>query len=189
MKVSKYLSVNSQVLVLITLIVLILVSFIVFFGLHKSILTEFTYVLAILAVSLFLFLFIGLYNGLVIGKENTPKDELDKLRMPNTIDFSKKLDQIDWLAWVLSSEYYPLPYIILFIVMLLIGLALTGFYIVALLVLAFYWLFYWAYRVVFRHSKASKGDVAKSLLYSLSYTILYSGWFFILIQAIKYFKQ
>lgn len=177
MKISKYLSVNSQVLVLITLIVIILVSFIVFFGLHKSVLTEFTYVLAILAVSLFLFLFIGLYKGLVINKENTPKDELDKLRLP---DF-----RFNFLEWFSVGEFF----LIVLILTLILGLVITGFYIIALLVLAFYWLFYWAYRVVFRHSKQAKGNILISLLYSLSYTVLYSGLFFVLIQMIKYFSH
>ena len=182
MKISKYLSVNSQILILITLIVIILVSFIVFLGLHKSILTEFIYVLVILAISLFLFLVIGLYKGIKILKNHPSElNKLDNVPFPTSY------------VSAIAKAYFLNDGIFLIIIPILIWLSvyfvLITVYSIAFLVIVFYWLFYWAYRVAFRHSKETKGNMAKSFLYSLAYTILYSGLFFVLIQVIKYFSH
>jgi hypothetical protein len=41
-----------------------------------------------------------------------------------------------------------------------------------------YWVFFRALKLVFNKSNETKGEIGLSMLYSLGYTILFTGWIF-----------
>lgn len=61
----------------------------------------------------------------------------------------------------------------------------------ALLILIFilYWLFFRALRLVFLKSQLCKGNMGLSLGYSFLYTLLYTGWIFIILMMSEYFLK
>lgn len=204
----KYLLLDAKSIAILSTIVVLLVSVIVLAGLHRSLLTEFMIVLGILALSLFLFLFWGLYRGVRLDKNHPvykkeKRDGGDSLDIPNSSDNSDKSGDcgggdaggaapdaapgidigfdLGEFTFILLAGIAVIAAIV-FLIMFLPDIIFVIF-------LGFYWLFYMAYRLVFRYSRRTKGDISKSLLYSIGYTIIYTGWFFILIQAIKYFTH
>ncbi len=213
--IPKYLLLDAKSIAILSTIVVLLVIVIVLAGLHRSLLTEFTIVLGILALSLFLFLFWGLYRGVRLDKKHPvyKKEKRDgdvSIDMPNGSGGSDKSGDcggsdtgaapdvgggaapdaapgidigfdLGEFTFILLAGIAVIAAIV-FIVMFLPD-------IIFVILLGFYWLFYMAYRLVFRYSRRTKGDISKSLLYSIGYTIIYTGWFFILIQAIKYFRH
>lgn len=186
--IPEYLRLNAQPLIYTSWIVIVFVSFIVFLGLHKSVLMEITEILMILAISLFLFLFIGLYRGMVLQAEdphvlNDIKTNIEKHEIPDfsgTINTASYIEFGTLLSWIVLA---------IFAVCLLGYLLFFGLYFLVLLLMILYLVFYLAYGMVFRHSQNTKGDVLTSLLYSMGYTILYTGLFFTLIQVIKFFQH
>lgn len=206
--IPKYLLLDAKSIAILSTIVVFLVAVIVLAGLHRSLLTEFMIVLGILALSLFLFLFWGLYRGVRLDKKHPvyKKEKRDgdvSIDIPNGNGGSDKsadcgggdaggaapdatpgIDigfDLGEFTFILLAGIAVIAAIV-FIVMFLPDIIFVIF-------LGFYWLFYMAYRLVFRYSRRTKGDISKSLLYSIGYTIIYTGWFFILIQVIKYFRH
>jgi hypothetical protein len=51
-----------------------------------------------------------------------------------------------------------------------------------------YWLFFRALKVVFSKSKRTKDDLQMSIIYSLTYTILYTGWMFGIVYLTELIK-
>lgn len=184
--ISKYLLLNARVVALLSVIVIGLITIIVLKEWHKSLLTEFQIILVILSVSLFLFLFVGLYRGIRLQKDPPPNPQLENIELPDP----KQFKDFSGILEIATGEGGIFGIILVAFVWLIISVFMILWYpeFSLLLAVIFYWLFYWAYRVVFRHSKTSKGNLSKSLLFSSAYTLLYSSWFFILIQAIKYFR-
>ena len=210
--IPKYLLLDAKSVAIMSTIVVVLVVVIVLAGLHRSLLTEFTIVLGILALSLFLFLFWGLYQGVRLNKEHPVYKKNEKgdisLDIPNGsggsgksgdcggadtgaapdvgggaapdvapgIDIGFDLGEFTFVVLAGIAVIAAIVFILMFLPD-----------IIFVILLGFYWLFYMAYRLVFRYSRRTKGDISKSLLYSAGYTIIYTGWFFIIIQAIKYF--
>lgn len=208
--IPKYLLLDAKSIAILSTIVVLLVSVIVLAGLHRSLLTEFMIVLGILALSLFLFLFWGLYRGVRLDKKHPvyKKQNGDvSVDVPNSSgNSSNYLSNSGDCGGGDTGGAAPdaAPGIDIgfdlgeFTFILLAGIAVIAaivFFVIFLpdiifvIFLGFYWPFYMAYRLVFRYSRRTKGDISKSLLYSIGYTIIYTGWFFILIQAIKYFRH
>ncbi len=76
---------------------------------------------------------------------------------------------ISILLWIAMS-------IIMFALLILLE---TVFWVSIFIILAMlYWVFFRALKFVFSKSKDTKGNIGISALYSLVYTVLYTGWIF-----------
>jgi hypothetical protein len=171
----------------------ILTSFIIFYFGHKSILSEIQIIIGIVSLILFLFLFWGLYNGFRLKKE--------KIKFP-TIKYNS-LDSLDCAdcggcddcAGLGDDLFGAVAAVVLWILVTIFSVIIltTVLPIIwALFVslgLVIYWLFYRAMRHVFINAVKCRGNVLNSIIYSLFYTILYSGWLFRIISIIKFFKS
>lgn len=141
----------------------------------------------ILSVAFFLFLLMGLYQGVKL------KDDLgkitDRIRLNKLPDISDTLHMPDGiadaddgaagiimgiLAWILVS-------ILLLIFIWVFGAVMW----VAILSFSamLYWIFFRALRLVFRHSWKCRNNLAKSAGYALAYTLLYNCWIYGIILA------
>jgi hypothetical protein len=164
------------------------VSLIVSLGLHKSIFTEITAILGILAISLFVLFFVGLYRGMILQAEepqvlNDAKINIEKKEFYDPSSYISWFSSFEfniWMSWIIISilAIWVLSYLFLF-----------GLYFLILFLMVLYLVFYLAYGLVFSHSQGTKGDIVKSFGYSVAYTILYTGLFFILLQVIKIFQH
>jgi hypothetical protein len=131
-----------------------------------------------------------LYKGIKL------KDDLGKIIEPETIEkMTKNLEGID-----LSGDFPDLDdgiggilisIVIWFLITILLVLFITilgGFF--WAMILAFiamlYWIFFRAIRLVFKNSNKCKGDLAASVLYGISYTILYNFWIYLIILSTHY---
>lgn len=184
--IPKYLVLNSQALIFTSWVVIIFITVLIFFGLHKSIFTEITDVLIILAVLLFVFFFAALYMGMILNPDephvlNNVKENMEKGGLLN-------LSGIIWAtSFFDSSAIISFIGAVIAILCLLYYFLAFGLYFLIVFLMMLYLVFYLAYGLVLRHSHDTKGDIVQSLIHSVMYTILYVGVFFILIQVIKVF--
>jgi hypothetical protein len=152
----------------------------------RSLIDNFYMALGIIAIVLCSFMTYGLYNGISII-DDKPKFKKSKWQFSKALeffsDFMFDLDIgefwgliIRFFLWVLAA--------ILLVVMLVVVEALLWIAILFILP-GLYWLFFNAYQMVFRRSVKTKGDWFKSILYSIGFTILYTGWLY----AIAHFAK
>ncbi|MCX7709846.1 MAG: DUF2244 domain-containing protein [Clostridia bacterium] len=196
-KREKYIKIDSRFLSIITGIVIGLIFIIVFLVGHKSALIELQITLSVISGILFIFLFLGLYKGIKIKAKHITfgswkflsKDSLTDLSgidVPD-IGFPDMVDGIDDIAGVIMA-------ILLWIVVAIVLVAFLFFVanilwgVIFFLLVALYWIFYRAYRQVFIKSRKCIGNLRFSLLYSLYYTILYTGWIFIITFVVRLIK-
>ena len=66
---------------------------------------------------------------------------------------------------------------ILFVFLLIMLEAIFWFSLFVILAML-YWVFFRALKLVFSKSDETKGNFVKSIVYSLGYTILFTGWIF-----------
>jgi hypothetical protein len=161
-----------------------------FFGLgqHRTIFENSLLSTSILSTAFFLFLSIGLYKGIKlkddVGKisdrisiESAP--DLSGFELTPDLDIDEGIGGIiiGFFAWILFSA------IVLFFVWLF-GTLIWA------MVLAFaamlYWIFFRALRLVFKNSNKCKNNLQSSILYGLSYTILYNFWIYGIILTTHY---
>ncbi len=136
--------------------------------------------LSIIGLFLFTFMVYGLYQGIGLV-DNFPKykDLTSRDLLSTTGDYTSmpSLDLSEGPGGVLVSIILWIVMTIIFLVLLLVleaMLWLSLFVILAML----YWVFFRALRLVFSKTEETKGDIAKSLAYSLGYTCLFTGWIF-----------
>ncbi len=178
---SRYLLVNIKAVVLGFMAITLIATAFVLFLKSLSIFLRFEIMLGFIAVSLFLFLTLGLFRGVRLKNDvyekNSDKDK-------KAIIFESMFDFIDLpllaasgsITWLVASV----------VIVLLLGIALGGF---SLLIGALGWIFYRALRLVFIKSRESKGNLAISAKYALMYTTLYTSWLFAIIWLVKLFKN
>ncbi|EKE07207.1 MAG: hypothetical protein ACD_18C00158G0004 [uncultured bacterium] len=171
--------------IIISIIVISLVSYLVFSFGHKSIYEELNITLLIIASILFLFLSIGIYHGLNIE----PQEKITKWRKFKTsifdtlYHFDLNIFNIMEIGGIVGIIMAIIMWIVVSIFLLVILTFLANL-IWGLLLFLFgvtYWIFYRALHQVFLKTKKCKGNLLKSIYYSLFYTIMYIGWIFILI--------
>lgn len=182
---------NIFIISIIVLISTVLSVWIYGFGNHQTVIENSFISTSILSVSFFLFITIGLYKGVKL------KDNLGKI----TDQFDLK--KIEHLKEINLSESADIPDVgegiaeaILGIILWIIATIVLGYLffifgaIIWITILTFmamlYWVFFRALRMVFRNVNACNGNLQKSLLYGISYTILYNFWIYgILLIATK----
>lgn len=181
--------VNSRKIFQITILVIVLTTLIVWLtGLsqnrtfHKNLFL----INIILASTFFLFLCINLYQGIKIQdsfgdirKKNKPLS-IKKITeyLPNIFDFAG--DGID--SFIISVLLWILVSIILVVFIWLFGSVIWTLllWLIALL----YWIFFRALRLVFKNSNTCRGNLGRSIIFSLTYTLMYIFWFNVLIEFI-----
>ncbi len=145
--IPKYLVLNSQALIFTSWIVIVFVSVLIFFGLHKSIFTEIIGILLILAALLFLFFFVALYMGMILDPDephviNNVKENMEKgglldlsgiIWATSFFDSSAIISFIGAVIAILCILYYLLAFGLYFLIVFLMLLYLvfylhTGWY-------------------------------------------------------------
>ncbi len=122
----------------------------------------------------------GLYKGIGLT-DNFPKFKEfktgDLIAQSGTIPDLPSLEVGDGIGGLIMSILLWIGMTILIFVLLILLEAF--FWISIFIILAMlYWVFFRALRLVFSKSTNTKGDIGMSVIYSLSYTVLYLGWIF-----------
>ncbi len=161
-------------------------------GSHRTLYANSMLSVSILSVTFFLFLFIGLFNGIKLKDDLgkiTDKIDLNKLPDLSGVDISfDVLDIGDGIEGIILGVFSW----ILFSLLLLIFLWVFGtvFWAMILVFCAMlYWIFFRALRLVFKNSNKCRNDLKQSLIYSLAYTGLYNFWIFGILLAIHYLNN
>ncbi len=162
-------------------------------GQHRTLFENSILSTTILSIAFFLFLTIGLYNGVKL-KDDLGKitDKINRDNMPDMsgLDFSSgEIPDIDGdgegiagiilgiLVWILVS-------VILVFLIWFFGAILWTLVLVFSAML--YWIFFRALRLVFKNSNKCKNDLVKSIYYGAIYTILYNFWIYGIIMISHY---
>lgn len=147
---------------------------------NRSITSSFYLSLAIIALSLFLFMTYGLYTGIGLI-DNFPKFRRFKtghLIGNNSATPTIELPSVgDGIGGLIISILLWIGMSVLVVVLLIILEAIFWFSLFIILAML-YWVFFRALKLVFNKSKDTKGDIRISAVYALSYTLLYVGWIF-----------
>ena len=151
-------------------------------GQHRTLYENSLLSTSVLSAAFFLFLVVSLYKGIKL------KDDIgritDKIKTENLPDMSMGLDLpsgipdageglagilLGILAWIVFS----------FLLVMLIWVFGTLMWAMILAFVAMlYWIFFRALRLVFKKSKACRGNLKASLAYALGYTVLYIFWIY-----------
>jgi hypothetical protein len=173
---------TSKAVFTVTMIVAVLtVLSIWLFGLgqHRTVFENSILSTTILSIVFFLFIAIGLYNGMKL------KDDIgnltDKIKISSLPDFSRAGEEADFLevgdgigGIIISIVLWILMTFLIGLFLWLFGAVLWSGVIVFIAML--YWIFFRALRLVFKNSNKCKGNLATSLGYGLFYTVLYTFW-------------
>jgi len=186
--------INTKGIFYITLLVIFLTILSVWqFGLgkEKTLIENSILSTTILSIAFFLFLTIGLYKGIKL-KDNLGKmtDHLgpNKEDIPDVFDAAPELPDIgDGLEGILVSILlWILITIIIGVLLWLFGGVLWTMITIFLAML--YWVFFRALRLVFKKSPVCKGNLMKSMLFGLGYTVLYNFWIYIIILVAEFLR-
>jgi hypothetical protein len=181
--------ITTKIVFILTIIVSVLtIVSIWLFGLgqHRTIFENSILSTSILSVVFFLFLTIGLYNGIKL-KDNIGK-LTDKLKIPDLSDTANNGDFIDIgdgiEGIVLSIILWTVVTILVAIFFWLFGAIVWTSIILFMAML--YWIFFRALRLVFKNSNKCKSNWTTSLSYGLAYTLLYNFWIYGIILSTHY---
>ncbi|MES2544848.1 MAG: hypothetical protein V4548_08175 [Bacteroidota bacterium] len=175
---------NTKNIFTITLIVVTLTILSVWFygiGKHKTIIENSLISTSILSVGFFLFISIGLYKGLKI-KDNIGKitDQFDFKKIEHLKDFTPSDSTPDIgegiIGIIFSIIFWIIASIIIGYLFFLFG-AIIWFTILIFMAML-YWIFFRALRLVFKKSNECNGNLQKSIIYGLAYTLLYNFWIY-----------
>lgn len=183
---------TSKTVFTVTIIVAVLtVLSIWLFGLgqHRTIFENSILSTTVLSIAFYLFLTIGLYNGIKL------KDDIgkltDKINLSNLPDFSHTGEGADFLdvgdgigGIIISTVLWILMTFLIGLFVWLFGAVLWSGIIVFIAML--YWIFFRALRLVFKNSNKCKGNLTISLVYRFFYTIFYNFWIYGVIFGTQY---
>ncbi len=187
---TKYLT--TRTVFSVTLVVTVLtVTGIWLFGLgqHRSMYDNSLLSATILSIAFFLFLAIGLYNGVKL-KDNIGKltDKLEPSKIP---DFSKAIDGPAFLGDGEGIGEILIAIFLWIVVAILIALFLWLFGAILwtsiiVFIAMLYWIFFRAVRLVFKNSNKCRGNLKSSIAYGLFYMIIYNCWIYAIIFGTHY---
>ncbi|WP_412983820.1 hypothetical protein [Pontimicrobium sp. IMCC45349] len=154
---------------------------------NRTVTSNFYISLSIIGTALFLFMTYGLYEGIGLI-DNFPKyrdfQTGDIIASSGTSPDIPSVEVGEGIGGFLLSILLWIGMTILVFLLLVLLEAFFWFSIFVILTIL-YWVFFRALKFVFSKSKDTKGQVLQSIIYSLSYTVLYLGWIF----AIVYLAQ
>lgn len=178
--------VSSKILFFVLMIIAVLaILFVWLFNLGKhNTLFENTFTSTwIISTVLFQFLFYGLYRGFKM------KEDLGVVIKKPTFE-ALPYD----VSGLLGGEMSVIEAVFVFIIsipvliVLIVNFAIFFWTAILIFMAIFYWVFYRAIKFAFRQSAVCKGNIGKSLFYSLLFTLTYTLWFFVIIIGVHYWK-
>lgn len=146
----------------------------------RSLLVEAEWVAAIVAFCLFVFLFLGLYRGIRVRKNEPVPSEFEFNRI-DPADFGDAGSLVDVAGAsddVASAILAPVLFVLLGLLLIILLPLLVNlvWLLLFVFVLMLVWIFRYALRQVFVRSRVTRGDWVASARYAAFYTVLYSGW-------------
>lgn len=162
---------------------------------HRSIIENTVISLSTLSIFLFLFLSTCLYLGLDVLDNYSHKLKLvwqrsKKKDSGNWIDITPSFDAPDldegFLGIVLGIVIWFLFTLALTLLLFLLSAFLWAGFI--LLVIAIYWVFIRALKVIFSKSPTCENNLIKSMGFALTYTFLYVGWIYGMVYIAALFQ-
>ena len=154
---------------------------------NRSITSNLYLSLSIIGIVLFMFMTFGLYKGIGLN-DNFPKFREFKtgelISNSGTTPDLPSLDVGDGISGMIISI---LLWIGMTIVVFILLILLEAFFWISIFIIltTLYWVFFRALKLVFSKSIDTKGSISVSIIYSLSYTILYLGWIFGIVYFIE----
>lgn len=136
--------------------------------------------LGIIGICLFIFMVYGLYRGIGLI-DNFPKykdfKSGDLFSSSGELPDMPSVDIGEGIGGIIISILLWIAMAILFVFLLIMLEAIFWFSLFVILAML-YWVFFRALKMVFSKSDETKGNFGKSIVYSLGYTILFTGWIF-----------
>jgi hypothetical protein len=169
-----------------TVLITILLVYFTGFTTHRSILDNSLISLSVLTICFFLFLTIGLYNGLDVYDNYSHKLQLSwknaKKRMPDSLDLgftgtTDIPDVGDSIGGIIIAIFLWL-FITIALIILMVLLQAIVWLTLVLLIVAIYWIIIRGLKLIFSKSAECENDLAKSVAYAFGYTVLYIGWIY-----------
>ncbi|VXB67408.1 conserved membrane hypothetical protein [Flavobacterium sp. 9AF] len=180
---SKYNYVKGKSIFIISLLVIGITIFTVYvtgINYDRSITSNFYISLGCIATVLFFFMTYGLYNGTKIIN-NFPKFRNFKrgsLIDTTSVAIETPISEVgEGIGGLIISLLLWVVMTIVMVILLIILEAIFWFTLFILLTML-YWVFFRALKLVFNKSNQTKGDLGISLIYSVIYTLFYTGWIF-----------
>ena len=184
--------INSKSVFFSTLIVVPTLTLIVYLtgiNQHRTLYLNSILSTTILSIVLFLFIFIGLYNGWKL-KDNLGKiiNNINKLKKPK-VEALDGLSSLDIVGNIGDDEtgIGCIFSIISWLIIGIFGAVILWFFgavfwaIILTIAALLYWIIFRAYRLIFRNSYKCKGNFLKSIGISILFTILYNCWIYAII--------
>ena len=193
---------SLRAIVLISIPVVVITLALVFYFSTRSFIGELAIVLGIIAVGLFVFLTVGLYFG--VRLEQPTEKEPEKLEMGAIDPVIVGLPVVDvpkidlGIPDVGDAGNDLVGCLVSIVLWIVITLALTFLFWLLVQMLAFvlpwvllvlYWMFYRALKLVFEKTAVTRGHLLPSLGYALLFTVLYTGWLFLLLGALQWIRM
>ncbi len=175
---------------LIVIVITILIVFLSGINFNRTISNNFYLSLGIIGICLFLFMNYGLYYGIGLRDDFPKYEELKPTSMlenvPSFSGFSEVPDVGDGIGGMILGV---ILWIIVAIALsfLLIYLAAAFWFSIIITMSMLYWIFFRAMKFVFDKSDQTKGDLGISSIYSIAYTLLYTGWIFAIVYIVDTF--
>ena len=188
----KFYWINSKSLLVISISAVTLTIILVYFLGDGIFLHNAWISLTIITVAFFLFTSISLYQGIKVKDDIgdvTKNIQFKTKEWSSNIDLSGTdfggLDDdggiigiiVTIILWIVIA--IVAVFVLIFLTEVLIAMSIWGFAI-------FYWVFFRAQRMIFRHSYLTKRNISASLKYSVLYTALYSFWFYAILVAYQF---
>lgn len=157
---------------------------------HKTLYENALFVVSFAALSLFIFITVGLHRGIKL-RDNIGNltDHIDTKKLPDIGggDISGTMEGLGGMSEGLGGLAIA---IISAIALVIIAwtLLLSSWFLLILLAAMFYGVYFRALRLVFKKSLLCKGDILLSSKYGILYSTLYTSWIFIIIFALHSIK-
>jgi len=136
--------------------------------------------LGIIGICLFTFMTYGLYKGIGL-EDNFPRYK--DFKSGDIISSSGELPEMpsvdigEGIGGIFLSITLWIAMTIFFVIVLIMLEAIFWFSLFVILTML-YWVFFRALKLVFSKINETKGNIGTSIIYSLVYTILFTGWIF-----------
>jgi len=175
---------------LIVVALTILVVYITDLHQQRSVTSNLIWSFSVIGTSLFAFMTYGLYKGVgIIDDFPKIKDfESPSILKDTGITGDTSIIEVgDGIGGILLSILLWIVMSIV-VVILLIVLEAVVWFSIFILATMLYWVFFRALRFVFTKSKESKGDMATAMSYAFAFTLLYLGWIYGVVYAVRFFS-
>ena len=147
---------------------------------NRTITSNLYFSLGIIGMCLFIFMTYGLYKGIGLI-DNFPKyrdfKSGDIISSSGELPDMPNVDIGEGIGGILLSIVLWIAMTIFFLFVLIMLEAVFWFSLFVILTML-YWIFFRAMKLVFSKANETKGNIGTSIIYSMGYTILFTGWIF-----------